>query len=327
MPHAQRPQWAYLRALYDAEPRLTFDREGAETLGVYETPAVTALVLVKEHSERLPGKNVRAMCGYPLFYWMLRALHQARRVSEVVVDTDSTVIAAAVREHFPRTRIVMNTPRANANEVIASDLPGMGGDHFLQAHPTSPLLRAETVDAAVAAYFAGLAAGDCDSMFSVTPHQSWFFTADASPLNSDTRTLMRSQDMPPIFESNSAFHIFSRASFARTGSRVGGAVAMYPISKSEAVDIDTAEDFAIAEAIMQYRIGAPEGIPAGRERGGHYMDAVVYSTKRNPDGTYLIRGAVARPAGGRAVSRRPNAPHGDRRATPGRAGRCASSDE
>ena len=52
------------------------------------TSDLTALVPMKGHSERVPGKNLRHFRGRPLFYWILKSLHEVPEVVRVVVDTD-----------------------------------------------------------------------------------------------------------------------------------------------------------------------------------------------------------------------------------------------
>ena len=49
---------------------------------------VVALMPMKAHSERVPNKNLRTLCGRPLFCWMLEALSQAESVREIVINTD-----------------------------------------------------------------------------------------------------------------------------------------------------------------------------------------------------------------------------------------------
>ena len=59
-----------------------------------------------------------------------------------------------------------------------------------------------------------------------------------------------SQDLEPLYEDNSAFYLFSRESFARNQSRIGSDPVLFPVSKLEAIDIDTEDDFKMAEAIL-----------------------------------------------------------------------------
>ena len=254
--HRQDGQKRYLAELYAQDARLNFDDVAAAALKLAERPpTITALVPMKGQSERVPGKNVRPLCGKPLLYWTLSALHEASRVASVVVDTDSEEIAALVRQHHPQTRVLMRPDHlrdgatVTGNMLIEWELSQVAGDHFGQFHVTSPLLTPETIDRAVEAYFAGL--DEHDSLMTVTEHHMWLFRGDGTPVNSDTRKLVRSQDLAPLFEDNNAAHLFSRSSFGRTGSRIGERPQMFRMSKLEAIDIDYEEDFVIAEAVMR----------------------------------------------------------------------------
>jgi CMP-N-acetylneuraminic acid synthetase len=267
--HRQDGQKAYLAGLYRNDRRLTFDDIAAQALGVSPRgPGIVALVPMKGDSERVPGKNMRSVNGKPLLYWTLAALHEAQRVEQVVVDTDSDEIAALVRRYFPDTLILDRPARlrdgakVTGNELIKWEMSQVEGEHFGQFHVTSPLLRSGTIDAAVDAYFHGL--DEHDSLFTVTEHHFWLFRADGSALNSDTRKLIRSQDLEPLYEDNNAAHVFSRASFKATGSRIGERPQMFPIGKIESTDIDYEEDFEIAEALLKAHHPAEAGLPKAR---------------------------------------------------------------
>src|SRR5690606_13951972 len=224
--------------------------------GLVETPEpITALVPIKETSERVPGKNLRLLCGRPLLHWLLDALHRSRRVGRVVVDTDSDEIERTVLELHPST-IVLRRPerlhgnQVNGNDLIEWELSQVDGERFGQFHVTSPLLTPATIDQTVDTW----AASDNDSLFTVTEHHFWLFDEHGTPLNSDTSTLVRSQDLAPIFEDNNAIHLFTRRSFTARRSRIGVSPLMHPIPKIDATDIDWPDDFEIAEALMARRL-------------------------------------------------------------------------
>ena len=254
-PHPQPGQMRYLAELYGEEQRLTFDEVASERLGVSPRgPMVTALVPMKGESERVPKKNVRPLCGKPLLYWTLAALHEATRVERVVVDTDSDEIEKLVRDYFPSTLILRRPESLYGGHVTANDLIGweveqVEGEHFLQTHVTNPLLTAHTIDRAVDAYFKG----DGDSLFAVTEHRFRLFDQSGQPVNHEPGALGRSQDLEPLYEDNSNIYVFSRESFRAAGGRIGKRPQMFPMSKLEAIDIDYPDDFALANAAMKVR--------------------------------------------------------------------------
>lgn len=215
---------------------------------------VTALVPMKHESERVPGKNMRALGGPPLYHWVLETLRGTSTIDEIVVNTDSEEIARGAEREFG-ARIVWRPDHLLGHMVgivplIEYDLSQTEGSVYVQTHCTNPLLRAETVDAAVEAF---LADGDHDSLFSVTPVRTRFYWKDASPINHDPENLLRTQDLDPIYEENSCLYIFSRESFTEHHHRIGARPIMFPMDEEEAVDIDTPLDFALAEALIGSR--------------------------------------------------------------------------
>jgi CMP-N-acetylneuraminic acid synthetase len=213
-----------------------------------------ALVPMKGHSERVPGKNLRPIAGKPLCLWIVETLLGVPEVELVAVNTDDARIAALVRA-LPRV-VVHDRPEAirgdfvSMNRIIEDDLARLPGrELFLQTHATNPLLGARTVRRALAEFLARRGAG-CDSLFSVTRHQARFYDAGGRALNHDPEALLRTQDLDPLFEENSCLYVFSRGSFAARGRRIGPAPGMFEMDPLEAVDIDDVRDFRLAEALL-----------------------------------------------------------------------------
>ena len=211
-----------------------------------------AIVPMKRHSERVPGKNVRRLAGEPLFFWILQTLSRVAAIGRIVVDTDGEEIAAAVRQRFD-VDVSMRPERLRGDFVPTNDLIEHLLSQFpehhrvLQTHATNPLLQPETVRTAIRRFEAQ---DTCDSLFSVTRLQTRLYDANGRAVNHDPSRLLRTQDLPPMFEENSNLYLFTRQSFARTASRIGRQPLLFEMSKLEALDIDEESDFLLAEALM-----------------------------------------------------------------------------
>ncbi|MGE4552376.1 MAG: hypothetical protein AB7D57_04655 [Desulfovibrionaceae bacterium] len=224
-----------------------------------DTPRLTALLPMKGHSARVPGKNLRPLLGRPLFHWTAAALQASDLVERIVVNTDSEAIAESVAAHFSKA-VVHWRPEAirgdevSMNRIIADDLSRLEGEHFLQTHSTNPLLATATIQAAVRAYFAGLPGHD--SLFTVTPQRKRFYWPDGRPVNHDPAVLLPTQDLPPLLEENSNLYLFSRASFRAAGQRrIGLTPQLFPMDPLEALDIDEESDFHMAGLLLAGRAG------------------------------------------------------------------------
>jgi CMP-N-acetylneuraminic acid synthetase len=221
-------------------------------------PVIVALVPMKGHSERVPNKNLRSFCGKPLCHWIILSLQKSHYVKDIVVNTDSPEIAENIRQNFARVKIIDRPDEirgdfVSMNTVIAYDLSQLPGEHFLQTHSTNPLLNAETIDKAIDLYFRNLEMHD--SLFTVTRHNARFYWSDGGPINHNPQEMLRTQDLPPIFEENSNLYIFSRESFKRSGNRrIGLRPYLFEMSKFEAIDIDEEDDFLLAELLCQAKL-------------------------------------------------------------------------
>ena len=218
-----------------------------------------ALLPMKANSQRVKGKNFRHLHGKPLFSWILDALLAVEEIDAVVINTDARAILAEnglteggrvlVRDRRPE--ICGDT--VSMNLILADDIAAVEADTYLMTHTTNPMLSSATIRDALARYRAGVAAGTADSLFTVTRVQTRFYRADASPVNHDPDNLIQTQDLEPWFEENSNLYIFSRDSFAATDARIGRRPILHEMDGMEAIDIDTPEDWALAEAIAGLR--------------------------------------------------------------------------
>ena len=216
---------------------------------------ITALLPMKGHSERISNKNIKQFAGIPLFHAVMNSLLSVRIIKKIVINTDSNEIKNDVLKNFDRIQIIdrpveIQGDFVSMNRVIEYDLSILDGEHFIQTHATNPLLKPKTIDVAIHEYFSSLS--NYDSMFSVTRLQTRLYREDGIPLNHNPFELLRTQDLPPLFEENSNFYIFSRKSFQMAGfNRIGLKPKMFEVSKLEAIDIDDSEDFSLAESIYK----------------------------------------------------------------------------
>lgn len=215
----------------------------------------TALIPLKGHSQRVPGKNLRPLAGRPLFHWVCMALKASKNIGAIAIDTDSDEVEAAVHKFDP-TIVVLRRPNAlqgdrmSVNRLIEWQMSQLPGELFMQTHATSPLLTSATIDAALDAF---LESDAYDSLFTVTRHQARMYHPDGRAINHDPEELIQTQDLVPVMEENSCLYVFSRSSFAAVGRRIGAKPMMYETPHPADVDIDTEDDFAFAAYLMEQR--------------------------------------------------------------------------
>ncbi len=217
--------------------------------------SVAALVPIKGHSERVKGKNFRDFSGKPLYHHILHALDRTYAVDEILIDTDSEQVMSEAPGLSQKVRVI-ERPEAirgdfvSMNRVIEHDLTQSDADIYLQTHATNPLLSSESIAHALKAFVENQ--DNCDSLFSVTRHQSRFYLPDGTPINHDPENLIRTQDLDPVYEENSCIYIFSKESFAKKQRRIGVNPMMFPTPTIESTDIDDEFTFRLAELLALY---------------------------------------------------------------------------
>jgi CMP-N-acetylneuraminic acid synthetase len=219
---------------------------------------IVALVPMRHDSERVPGKNYRDMVGKPLYAHILATLSKVDLIDQIVVDTDSEIVRSGIRQAFPEVLLLdrpahLREGETPMNEVLLHDTEQVPAEIYLQTHSTNPLLRAETVRKAIEEYLAGIP--QYDSLFSVTELRTRLYDDKGQAINHDPGELLRTQDLPPVYEENSCIYLFTRETLEKFGHRIGGNPKMFPIPAEEAQDIDEESDFLLVENILKMRAG------------------------------------------------------------------------
>jgi CMP-N-acetylneuraminic acid synthetase len=214
---------------------------------------IVALVPMRHHSQRVPGKNYRLLAGRPLFHYIIEALLAVPTVEQVVVDTDSEPVIAGLRSGFPNVRVLerlqnLRGDDVSMNDILLHDTAQVQADFYLQTHSTNPLLRAETISRGIDAFLSTYP--EHDSSFSVTRLQTRLYDASGRALNHDPSVLIQTQDLPPVYQENSCLYLFTRENLVRHHHRIGAHPLMFEIDAEQAWDIDNELDFAICNFLI-----------------------------------------------------------------------------
>ncbi len=215
---------------------------------------IVALVPMRHHSQRVPGKNYRPLAGKPLFHYIIETLLSCPEISQVAVDTDSQPVMDGLHLDFPMVQVIERPESLRAddismNAILAYDTGQVQADFFLQTHSTNPLLRAQTVSAAIQTFLSVYPS--YDTLFSVTRLQRRLWDEMGRAINHNPAVLLQTQDLPPIYEENSCIYIFGRATLLERLNRLGHRPKMFEIPAAEAWDIDDEFDFKVTEFLMQ----------------------------------------------------------------------------
>ncbi len=241
---------------------------------------IVAVVPAKGRSTRIPGKNLRMLAGKPLVAHILGALQRCSMIDELYLDSESGAIqqlGADLGVDIIDRPPELASDTTNGNDLLLHAADCVQADIYVQAFATAPLLRTETIDAAIDCL---LRSPENDSLFTVIRENSLFWDSERRPVNYDPRQLPRGQDLAPFYRETTGLYAIRRQALLARKCRIGDCPILFPVDFVEAVDIDYEHDFRMAEFLAAEAAKAAGAGRAGRGNGN----------KKAPSATTLAAG-------------------------------------
>ncbi|MFQ2825026.1 pseudaminic acid cytidylyltransferase [Aeromonas allosaccharophila] len=228
-----------------------------------------AIIPARGGSKRIPRKNIRPFCGQPMLAYAIQAAQKSGCFSKVVVSTDDEEIAEVARQlgaevpflrpasladdHTGTTPVVIDT-------IQRLDQLDIKSEHYCCIYATVPLIQAEDLKASYRRLIASQAP------FVYTVAEFGFPIQRAVRMNEQGRVTpfwpeqmaKRSQDLEPAYQDAGQFYWGTRAAWLGGISPVGGEGIGHILPRHRVVDIDTPEDWHLAELL--YQVLAQDGV-------------------------------------------------------------------
>lgn len=208
-----------------------------------------AIVPIKLNNERLPNKNIKPFDnGAPLCHYIFETLKQVKDIDEIYVYCSNPKIQEFIPlgVKFLRRSETLDQNTTKINEVLSAFAQDVPADVYVMSHATAPFISPQSIEKGLQAV---LQQG-FDSAFAVRKIQT-FLWKDGKPFNYNLNNIPRTQDLPPIFEETSGFYIYRCEVITELNRRIGDNPYMVEVNAIESCDIDTQEDFDVANAIFK----------------------------------------------------------------------------
>lgn len=207
---------------------------------------IVAVMPIKLHNERLPGKNTKMLNGRPLLQYELDTLRETGMCGDIFVycSDEGVVRFLPPGVKFLKRPEALDLPTANFTQIFESFSSEVDADIYVYAHATAPYISKRTMTECIKA----VSSGRHDSAFCAVKIQD-FLWYKGKPLNFDARDLPRSQDLDPIYRETSGVYVFKKEVFYEYGGRIGRNPYIKEVGYREAVDVNTPEDFRLAEIL------------------------------------------------------------------------------
>ena len=237
---------------------------------------VLGVITARGGSKGIPGKNIKSFLGKPLIGWTIEAALKSKvfdpasaGVGRLILSTHDQTIAhvangfgGAVPFLRPAELAADNTPHIPVMQHAVSWLrekEGYEPDYVMILQPTSPLRQPFHLKEAIEI----LKKEGADSLVSVSLvpkhfHPDWQFIKDdknrikiftGAPLKN---IVTRRQNLSDTFYKNGAIFLFkTRLLFEKEPSIYGNDVLAYQMDEKYSVNIDTPDEWRIAEELVK----------------------------------------------------------------------------
>ena len=219
-----------------------------------------AIITARGGSKRIPGKNIKNFCGKPILCYSIEAAKDANIFDTIMVSTDDTEIARIAKDAgadipFYRSPETSND-FASTDDVIMEVLRtyqaiGQEFDSFCCIYPTAPFLSGERLKSAMDLL------KEADSVmpvvpFSYPPQRGLLISPDGFVKRQFPQyATTRSQDLPKVYHDCGQFYACRTDAFLRSGTTDVERLFPLILTELEVQDIDTLEDWEMAELKYQ----------------------------------------------------------------------------
>lgn len=211
-------------------------------------------------SKGVKDKNIRNIAGKPLLAWSIEQALECELIDRVIVSTESQKIAAIAEKYGAKVPFLR--PEALARDdsptepslIYSVEELGKQGYYpkaVILLQPTSPIRNPGRLKKAIELFNHE----NADSLVSVCEEHPYFWKDLKNPTalyNYNQR--LRRQDIKPKdrwYQENGSIYITKTKMLIEKKNRLCGKIVMFQMEKHESLDLDTVDDFTVAEAIIR----------------------------------------------------------------------------
>lgn len=226
-----------------------------------------ALIPALLNSTRVPNKNLILVDGFPLIYYVVKSCKESGAFDEIYINSDDLIFKQIAEQlgvkfyHRKETNggstctMVNNSKDCGGNRCTIHDhflmdfISSVECDYLIQVHTTSPLIKPETI------YNFSETLESYDSLVTMEQIYSESFVG-GNAVNFDPTKKQETQSLTPVDSVCWALTGWKKETFINeyeSGPTFCGTSGYFPISKIEAIDVDTMDELYIAEACLNHR--------------------------------------------------------------------------
>ena len=225
-----------------------------------------AIIPARGGSKRIPRKNIKDFLGKPIIAYSIEAAIKSNIFDEVMVSTDDEEIADVSQKYGAKVPFFrskeMSDDYATTSQVLLEVIKeyytrGMEFNYMACIYPTAPFIEADDLKKAFK-----IMEDRKPTMvmpvvsFSYPPQRSYIIDGKGKAVFKYPQFLTaRSQDLEKLYREVGQYYIYDIAKFVTMNARILDDIIPIVIDERQAQDIDTDEDWKMAE--LKYKLVHP----------------------------------------------------------------------
>lgn len=219
-------------------------------------PTVLAVIPARGGSKTIRKKNIRLLNGKPLIFYSMKTALESKFIQDVIVTSDDAEIlsyASRFPVHLRMRPLNLAMDEVPLDPVVYDAMEFMEKelckkyDVVMTLQPTSPLLKCQTLDAAIDTL---LKEDTYDTVIPLVDATHLYWKETNGRVIPDYYERLNRQWLPKRYKETGAF-LITRREFIKKNNRFGKNISVYFLSELEGLDIDSPLDWVVAESLIK----------------------------------------------------------------------------
>ena len=216
-----------------------------------------AIIPARGGSKRIPRKNIKNFCGKPIIAYSIEAALKSNCFDRVLVSTDDSRIATVAKKYGAQTPYIRSNKNSSDTATIAdvvlevlSELKrdGLAPKYCCLIYATAPTISTADIKRA----FETLKKENSDAVIPVVEYEypvqrALKISRGRLAFADEKNAFRRSQDLPTYYHDSGLFAFLKTKSFLKQKAIFMRKVTPLKVSRLLVQDIDTPEDWILAE--------------------------------------------------------------------------------
>ncbi len=222
--------------------------------------SVLAVITARGGSKGVPKKNIRELGGKPLIAWTIESAQRSVHIDRLILSSDDPAIIDIATDLGCEVPFIrppeLATDEASSMAVLHHAIRSLNEvyDYVVLLQPTSPFRTTADIDGCIE-LCEGKNAPACVSVTECSKNPIWMYSLTENqmmqPIMSQENSPQRRQELPPVFELNGAVYVARTDWLTSTSGFVQTETLAYTMPKERSLDIDSEQDFLIAQFLIQ----------------------------------------------------------------------------